>query len=228
MTYKKLLFVSSFLMIIFSIAYLIKPDLVIMGDQYKVDLEKLIPQEFNDWKAFDGNAVINPEVEGGIQDKIYNQTLSRSFTNSKGQKVMLSIAYGKEQKDDLAVHFPEACYPAQGFTIKNEKRSILNVFDQDLNVKQLVTQNRNRNELVTYWVRAGDQIVTSKLDQKLTVLKYAVTGKLPDGLIFRTSTINTPNGFEIQEKFIKDLTSSLAVKDACFLLGQFAGAGCAQ
>ena len=33
----------------------------------------------------------------------------------RGRQIMLSIAYGEDQRDGMKLHYPEVCYPAQGF-----------------------------------------------------------------------------------------------------------------
>src|SRR4030065_72730 len=74
----------------------------------KIDLEVLIPKTFGDWKIDETIAplIANPEQEAMI-NKIYNQTLTRTYVNPKGERIMLSIAYGGDQSDSMAVHKPE-------------------------------------------------------------------------------------------------------------------------
>ncbi|OZA14170.1 MAG: EpsI family protein, partial [Hydrogenophilales bacterium 17-62-8] len=79
----------------------------------KLDLEILIPQQFGDWKMDETilPLIANPEQEALIK-KLYSQTLSRTYVNSSGDRIMLSIAYGGAQTDSMSVHKPEVCYPA--------------------------------------------------------------------------------------------------------------------
>ena len=79
----------------------------------KVDLEAMIPKQFGDWRVDDSIAPVlpAPDVQAKL-DKIYNQTLARTYVNGRGQRVMLSIAYGGDQSDSMQVHLPEVCYAA--------------------------------------------------------------------------------------------------------------------
>src|ERR1700693_5945618 len=72
------------------------PSIDIADQQNQIDLEALIPSEFNDWKMDVSEAplLINPDEKGTI-NKLYTQTLSRTYINRQGEHVMLSIAYGR-------------------------------------------------------------------------------------------------------------------------------------
>mgnify|MGYP003340463721 CR=1 FL=1 len=48
----------------------------------------------------------------------YDQTLMRTYANSHGEQIMLALAWGERQRQDVKVHRPEVCYPAQGFAIR--------------------------------------------------------------------------------------------------------------
>src|ERR1700730_5709367 len=79
-----------------------------------VNLENMIPRQFGDW-AVDPNLVplqVSPDVKAML-DRIYAQTLSRTYVNRAGQRIMLSIAYGTDQAGEATqVHRPEFCYVA--------------------------------------------------------------------------------------------------------------------
>ena len=107
-------------------ALALKPTTKIADAGPEVDLEVLIPKAFGDWKIDTTIAplIANPEQQAVIE-KIYNQTLTRTYVNSRNERIMLSIAYGGDQSDSMAVHKPEVCYPAQGFQIlKNDHRTL--------------------------------------------------------------------------------------------------------
>ena len=66
-----------------------------MSDQRpSFSLETAIPQAFGEWRL-DNTLVplqVDPETQSRL-NKIYNQTLSRTYVNPRGERVMLSIAY---------------------------------------------------------------------------------------------------------------------------------------
>jgi EpsI family protein len=40
-----------------------------------------------------------------------------AYVNASGYRIMLSLAYGSDQRGALQAHKPEVRYPAQGFTL---------------------------------------------------------------------------------------------------------------
>lgn len=192
----------------------------------KINLNAMIPEQFGDWhqlKELDVIA-INPEVQAKLNE-IYQQTLSRTYVNTQGEQVMLSIAYGGDQRDSLQVHKPEVCYPAQGFHTLEMHTDTLHLTQnqRDIPVKRLVAKQGERVEPITYWIRVGDQVALESLKWKLTQLKYGLTGKIPDGLLFRISSIstNTNQGFALQDEFIKTLFTAIPVRTQAQLAGDY-------
>jgi len=178
----------------------------------KVDLETMIPMQFGDWRLDERVVPIqaNPAVQANL-DRIYNQILSRTYINGKGEHVMLSIAYGGDQSDSMAAHKPEVCYPAQGFQVT---RQFDNKFDTGMGsipVRRLVAVNGSRIEPITYWTTIGDKVAQGS-NWKLQQLKYGLTGRIPDGLLFRVSNIsnNEIESFSLQDAFVKSLLNSVA------------------
>jgi len=184
-----------------------------------IDLESAISSEFDDWRALQKNQlqVINPE-ENTLVDKLYSQILERTYVNASGVHVMLSIAYGTEQRKDMLAHFPEVCYPAQGFNIDLSEQNKIQLLGNEVEVKFLKTQKGKRKEDITYWVRVGDKVVATRTDQKLEAILYGVKGIVPDGLIFRVSTIGILKSKQIHQDFINDLLSSIDAHTKKFLL----------
>lgn len=193
-------------------AVYLTPTHKIAQDRKDFNLEKIIPTQFGDWKVVDlgGNAIVNPEQENFIKS-IYSQNLSRTYTNSHGEVMMLVIAYGEEQSDSKHLHYPEVCYPAQGFQILSKDISTINWKDSILRVKRLFVNAGSRYEQITYWTVVGDKIVLTGSEAKLHQLKYGLRGQVPDGLLFRVSTINQnqANGFSNNTVFIRELLDAV-------------------
>ena len=81
-------------------------------------LEEIVPTQFGEWKMLrdSGTQMVNPETKE-LLDSLYSQILSRTYVNAKGYRIMLSLAYGDDQRGGLQAHKPEVCYPAQGFKL---------------------------------------------------------------------------------------------------------------
>ena len=189
-----------------------------------IDLAAMLPAHFADWKWLPANEtrVVNPQQDE-LSARIYTQTLTRLYRNqADGQQIMLVIAYGADQRDDLQVHYPEVCYPGQGCEVlSNNKLQLATAFGA-LPVRRMETrQGANRNEPVTYWAMLGDQVVLDGLQKKLTEMRMAWTGQRADGLLFRVSSIDplAPHAFAGQTRFITDLLDHLPAADRHRLSG---------
>lgn len=190
----------------------------------KIDLETLIPESFGDW-TIDRSIVplmISPDAQA-VLDKIYSQTLARTYRDAAGQRVMLSIAYGGDQSDALQVHAPEVCYAAQGFDVARGMVAELVTRYGTLPVKRLTAVKGSRREPITYWITIGERVTTSGIRQKLAQLRYGLTGKIPDGMLVRVSTIgsDTTQAYAVQEQFIHKLLAELHDGDRARVIGRF-------
>lgn len=199
------------------------PSLRLTAQEPALELQNLIPKSFADWRQLPelDTLIVNPEIQSKL-DKIYQQTLSRTYVNAKNERIMLSIAYGGDQRDSMQVHKPEVCYPAQGFQILDIKTDKLYLQDQtNIPVKRLVTQHGERVEPITYWITVGNQVAVDGLKWKLAQLKYGLTGKIPDGLLFRISSIttNATQGFTLQDKFVNALFAAIPPESRTKLAG---------
>lgn len=196
----------------------------LLADLEPVNLEQMVPKQVGDWKALpqhDG-VITSPEQEAFIKS-IYSQTLSRVYVDSQGHRVMLSIAYTRDQSDNAGTqsHKPEICYPAQGFQIVSNQTQQLVLGDFSLPVRRLVAVQGNRVEPISYWTMVGHQPVVSGVRTKIVQMEYGIKGVIPDGLIFRVSNITNvlDEGFQQQMVFINSLVSELSSHSKARLLG---------
>ena len=199
-----------------------RPTILLADQRPKVELEELIPRQFGDWREIKQSAeqIINPQQTALLQ-KLYSQTLSRTYINTNGTVVMVSVAYGSNQSDGIALHYPEVCYPAQGFQLMNNEKVVIHTPFGVIPAKKLMTKLGNRFEPVTYWTTIGDKAVEGGIHTKLEQIKYGMRGAIPDGLIFRISSINREesSGHDDQNKFARDLVASLPVESRLRLAG---------
>lgn len=204
-------------------ALALKPTQKVADAGPQVDLETLIPKQFGDWKMEETIApiILNP-VQKAVLEKIYNQTLSRTYINSRNERIMLSIAYGGDQSDSMAVHKPEVCYPAQGFQILKSAIGTFSTGDGNIPVKRLVAAQGKRVEPITYWTTVGDTaVISSSVKWKLQQIKYGLTGKIPDGLLFRISSIQADEGaaYRMQDDFSRALVGALTPEGKKRIIG---------
>lgn len=191
------------------------------GKQFK--LENIIPRQFGDWQTDEqiaAHTVVNPQVQETLGN-LYSQILSRTYINSAGRRIMLSLAYGEDQTSHKRIHRPEICYPAQGFQITSKQKDTVSFDSKMVPVMRITTELGNRYEPVTYWIRVGDKVVRGQVEQTLTRLSYGLTGIMPEGILFRVSEINknAQDSFALQDQFIQVLLSAMTPADQEILIG---------
>lgn len=179
-----------------------------------VKLDTMFPARFGNWRVDDSLPVIlpAPDVQARL-DQLYSQVLARTYVNSSGARVMLSVAYGQNQSDTTQVHRPEVCYPAQGFQLLGTEDAQLALdATHQLPVRRVQTRMGGRVEPVTYWIVVGDFAAVNRTQQKLAQLKYVVRGLIADGMLVRVSAIDpdSKRSFPIQDDFIRQIRQAMA------------------
>lgn len=194
-------------------AIIMRPTQKIAEIGTKLALESMIPRAFGEWQEDTHKVaqVIDP-LQSEMLKKLYSQTLSRSYVDGKGNRIMLSIAYGEDQRDNMQIHYPEVCYPAQGLRIVSNRVGHIDTAQGSILVRRLEAEmGGQRYEPLTYWIMIGSEVVIEGTGKKVAELKYGLRGDIPDGMVFRVSSINrnTEEAFLNQNKFVSDLIFTL-------------------
>jgi len=206
------------------LAIALKPTQRVADHRPRMLLEELIPQQFGDWKIdpFLTPVSVTPDVQQRL-DAIYDQTLARAYVNSHGQRIMLSIAYGGDQSSDKTqVHRPEFCYAAQGFQLSKSFENGVATDAGILPARRLAATQGARHEPITYWITVGDQVALPGLSRKLLQIRYGITGRVPDGMLVRVSSISDQDAsaYALHDEFIKDLLAATSADDRVRLAGR--------
>jgi EpsI family protein len=124
---------------------------------------------------------------------------------------MLALAYGEDQRDSMQLHYPEVCYPAQGFSLQGKKTDTLSTATGTIAVTRILTSLGPRNEPVTYWTMVGDRVVQSGIQKKIAEMSYGLSGKIPDGMLIRVSSIDgdAAHAYEMQNRFTDQMLRAL-------------------
>lgn len=177
-------------------------------------LDKQVPISFGDWREDVSIAQVLPDPTVQAQlDALYSQVMSRTYVNSKGQRVMLTIAYGSDQNSEAtAAHRPEFCYRAQGFEIKDQGVSVVQLKGHPLTVRRLIGTSNRRVEAISYWVTLADRATLPGLNRKLSQIYFGLKGEIADGMLVRVSTIgvDTEESFALHGQFVADMASGVA------------------
>jgi len=187
------------------------PTRVVADELPPLNLEVDIPRKFADWREMENGpkVVTDPTVEAKLAT-LYSQTLGRSYINSSGQVVILSIAYGKNQNSfNTAAHRPEFCYAAQGFLIKKIAETPFPLAGHELMASRLVATRVGfrHNEPISYWVTLDDTTALPGVSRRWQQFKYSLQGKIVDGFLVRVSSLGEDNDeqFKVHEQFVRDL-----------------------
>lgn len=179
----------------------------------RIDLASQVPDTFGEWRLDRSMVPVlpDPALQAKL-DQIYTQVMAKTYAGPGGTRVMLSIAYGADQGSDAtAVHRPEFCYSAQGFSIRSLGEQRLNINGHALDVRRLVARLGARTEPISYWVTLNDRAVLPGAERKLEQIRLGLLGQIPDGMLVRVSNIGaeTSAGFALHDAFIATLERSM-------------------
>ena len=190
------------------------------------NLAQAIPSQFGDWKEVSFAAdQIDPgkgTVDEPNMDRPYDDVLMRAYGNSQGEIVLLAVAYGRNQRQEVKIHRPDVCYTAQGFELVERSSSAL-----PFNVQgtRMLVKAPGRTEAVSYWIRIGDVFTENPWAIRYHILKQGLAGKAVDGVLVRASRIEQTNAaapgmrYRVQEQFLGDLVHALPPAARRLLLG---------
>ncbi len=186
-------------------------------------LSSSIPERFGDWVVDPHVLPIPPSPDlQRVLDATYDETLARTYRHAGGARVMLSLAYARNQHKGMNTHRPEICYPGQGFKLVSDTGDGRIGFQgRSIPVKRLVAAMGPRNEPITYWLMVGQRITEFGYAQRRVTIAHGLRGEVPDGVLVRVSSIDADNtaAFMLQERFVQDLLASLSAQQRVRLLG---------
>lgn len=191
----------------------------------KVVLERQVPMALGDWRVDPTIVPVlpSPDVQAKL-DQLYSQVLARTYVNSTGDRVMLSIAYGSDQASEATqVHRPEFCYTAQGFKVSTLGETIISVGTHLVPVRRIVGTLHSRVEPITYWVTLDEVATLPGVRRKLMQIRAGLNGRIPDGMLVRASSINPDpaQAYAVQDAFLKELHENLPAE----IRGRYFGVG---
>jgi EpsI family protein len=212
------------------LAYALRPTPIV--EARDVNLEHQIPTSFGEWHEVRTGLVqvdLAPRGENGEEEASlrwpYDQTLTRVYQRADGQMIMLALAWGSKQRQEIKVHRPELCYAGQGLQIVEQRHVSIDLSPgASVEANRLLTRNASRVEPVTYWIRIGDNIMAKGRKVRVEIFQQALHGRIPDGILFRVSQALSPSAsadasYRVQEAFIRELLSSVDQGGRRLLIG---------
>jgi EpsI family protein len=187
-----------------------------------LSLAQIVPTQFGEWTELrDGSAPVDP-TNGTAADRTmkspYDDVLMRAYRNAKGETILLAVAYGQHQRQEIKIHRPELCYISQGFGVLNQSTTrfpaIHEGADRISGVRMLVGGPR-RVEAVSYWIRIGDIYSENAWKTRAYIFTQGLQGRVVDGVLMRVSQVvpdadsASTERYAVQEKFAADLVSAV-------------------
>jgi EpsI family protein len=194
------------------LAHVLKPTQQLASQLAAIRLIEQVPSSFAGWRLDESTVPVlpDPTLQARL-DSVYDQTLARSYVNAGGERVMLTIAYGRDQSSEAtAVHRPEFCYGAQGFRVRGNGVERVEVGGGSVAVQRLVGTLGQRVEPISYWVTLADQATLPGFGRKWAQLRLGLSGYVADGMLVRVSTLGMPaSPYSAQDRFLRDLARAL-------------------
>lgn len=194
------------------LGWLLQPTRMMSQERTRAPIAVALPDSIGAWQMDKSTPVVvlPPDVAAQVQS-IYTEVADKVYVDQAGNRMMVTLAYGRDQSDGFKVHRPEVCYAAQGFTVSSPKHTLLNLDGRAINVSRVDTSLGARTEPVTYWMVIGDKVVDTPLAHKLEQIRYSFSGIVPDGLLVRVSSLSPNNdvSYQMHERFVREWIKSV-------------------
>lgn len=194
-------------------------------------LADVVPVQFGGWKELKG--VLPPvdprsQMTGDVDaTNPYDDVLMRAYANADGDVVLLALAYGHHQKQEVKIHRPELCYVSQGFRMVSKTPTVFPLAARDaggVGGTRMLVSSPSRIEAVSYWIRIGDIYSSNAWQTRFYLLSEGLKGKAVDGMLVRVSQIlpdeksASADRYELQERFVADLVRAMAAPERRLLV----------
>ncbi len=184
---------------------------------------EVVPATFGDWTSEDVGDPYAVNGEQTLASKLYSEQEVRNYRNSRtNADIMMLLAYGQRQSDELQLHRPEVCYPAFGYSlVRNEPVSVPIGGKAVIPARRLAAEAEGRRENIIYWTRMGEFLPQGKGQQRVDRLQIAMQGIIPDGLLSRFSVAgdNPDQDWKVIEAFVAELITAIDPTKRKVLIG---------
>ncbi len=154
-------------------------------------ISAIVPPSFDGWTSINVSDLAAPFDRQSLVDKLYDEIVQRIYTQTAtGLEVMLLLAHGETQSDQFQLHRPEVCYPAFGFALSGSAETPLALYrNVTIPTRRMIASAPGRQENVIYWSRLGELMPTNGAQQRLALLRNAMSGVVADGMLVRFSVL---------------------------------------
>jgi len=207
------------------LALVLKPQINAAKYTAQPSLEELVPKSFGEWRTMSGQfnaASLSVNREGQPStDNPYDDILMRTYINDKNQRIILAVAWGKNQRQEIKIHRPELCYPAQGYDVRSLNNTNLDNINslsgKNITGKQMTAFTMDGGEAVIYWIRIGNIYSGNAFQTRWHIISEGLQGRVPDGVLVRASMpiqneAEAEQAWPVLQKFLGEMTGSLSAE----------------
>lgn len=112
------------------------------------------------------------------------------YGNDSAEAVNFYVAYYGSQRSGASAHSPRSCLPGGGWRIESHTK--VNIEPGGIPVNRFVIRKGEYRQLVYYWFKQRDRIVTNEFAVKWYLLWDALTRNRTDGALVRLTTLMQP------------------------------------
>lgn len=112
------------------------------------------------------------------------------YRNQDSEAVNFYVAYYGSQRSGASAHSPRSCLPGGGWRIESHTK--IYIKPGDFPVNRFVIRKGEYRQLVYYWFKQRDRIITNEFAVKWYLLWDAVTRNRTDGALIRLTTLLNP------------------------------------
>lgn len=183
-------------------------------------IEGILPAYLGDWTRIERSFDSVPQPSAYTQS-IYEQVVAGHYVSPNSRVVTLLLAYNQAQNYASQLHRPDVCYPASGFQILHHEDVDMDISARSIPVRIFDTRRAARLETVLFWTRIGSTYPRSLTQQRLEILRAALSLKKQDGIVVRASmaTSMTGDSGDVLIRFAQELAESLSNAQAELLIG---------
>ncbi len=161
---------------------------ITLGDREEIIPERVdfvaYPSELEGWEG--RSRVLEPIVLDALKLDDY---LHMDFVNDQGEGVNLYSAYYGSQRSGASAHSPRTCLPGGGWRIMSHTQVEL---EGGMRVNRFLIGVGEQRQLVYYWFKERDRIITSEYAVKWYLLWDALIRNRTDGALVRLTTALQP------------------------------------
>lgn len=132
---------------------------------------------------------VEPQLISALR---FDDYLLADYAAPEGGPLTLYMAYYQSQRKGQSAHSPQSCIPGGGWEITSKRTVNVSMGKLTESVNRVLIQKDRQKQLVLYWFKQRDRILSNEYLVKLYLLWDALTRQRSDGALIRLSAAVDP------------------------------------